>query len=199
MAANGERYPAPREFRPARQLKAGRYPLGELFPGLVDTYAFSKYPGDDAETRRIFDQTSAQLLDEFGYMYVAAPKTPIEVRRAGYKMFESPDDVIVVARSHMTKSPTMYLYLDVIHEFLHVLQRKHGRELWPGLKVPYVDRPTEVEAYSFSIVEARRLGIPDAWLRKYLNIPWVGRREFARLLKNVGVSLPGTRRSRPGA
>ena len=194
MAGRVEKYPAPAGFRAVRETRAGRYPLSEVFPGLDETFAFRKYPGDDAEVRRIFEGTSAQILDEFGYMYVAAPKTPIEVRRAGYKMYESPDDVIVVARSHLTKSPTMYLYLDILHEFLHVLQRKNGRELWPGPKMPYVDRPTEVEAYAFSILEARRLGIPDAWLRKYLNIPWVGRKEFLRLLKNVGVSPPGRRR-----
>jgi len=53
--------------------------------------------------------------------------------------------------------------------------------------LPYADRPTEVEAYSFSVVEARRLGVPDSYLRRYLEIPWIGKREFRHLLGNVGL------------
>ena len=61
--------------------------------------------------------------------------------------------------------------------------------VWPGLKVPYVDRPTEVEAYAFSVAEARRLGVPDRYLRKYLEVTWVKRSEYHRLLRHVGVGL----------
>lgn len=197
MGARTEPYPVPPGFRPARQLRAGRHPLTEVFPGLTETYAFGKYPGDDAEIRRIADGTFVQVVDGLGWMYVAPKKTPPEVARAGYKMFETSDDAIVVARNHLAKSPTMYLYLDIIHEFLHILQRHQGRELWLGSKVSYVDRPTEVEAYSFSIAEARRLGVPDRYLRKYLFVTWVGRREYLRLLRNVGVTLP--RRRTPAA
>jgi hypothetical protein len=103
-------------------------------------------------------------------------------------MVESPDDVIVVAKSHLANSPGMDLYLDIIHEFLHILQRRHGRELWLGRKVPYVDRPTEVEAYSFSVAEARRLGVPDRYLREYLRVTWVPAVEYRRLLRHLGVT-----------
>ena len=124
-------------------------------------------------------------------MYVAPSKTPAEVRAAGFRMVESPEDVIVVARGHLLNSPSMDLYLDIIHEFLHILQRQAGRELWPGPKVSYVDRPTEVEAYSYSIAEARRLGVPDSYLQEYLRVTWVSRPEYLRLLKNLGVTRPG--------
>jgi hypothetical protein len=103
-------------------------------------------------------------------------------------MVESRDDEIVVARNHLANSPMMDVYLDVIHEFLHILQRKQGRALWLGSRIPYVDRPTEVEAYSYSVVEARRLGVPDTYLRKYLEVPWVRKSEYLRLLRNVGVA-----------
>jgi len=101
-------------------------------------------------------------------------------------MFESPDDAIVVSRSYLQNGPSLDVYLDLIHEFLHILQRRQGRELWPP-RLPYADRPTEVEAYSFSVAEARRLGVSDPYLRKYLHVPWIGRREFLHLLANVGV------------
>ncbi|MCI4326631.1 MAG: hypothetical protein L3K16_03220 [Thermoplasmata archaeon] len=183
-----EEFPAPRTFRPARGTAAGRYPLLDVFRGLERTIPFRKYPGDDAEIRRIAKATSAEVADGPGWMYVAPRRTPPEVRSAGFRMVESPDDVIVVARSHLANSPSMDLYLDIIHEFFHILQRHHGRELWLGRKFAYVDRPTEVEAYAFSVAEARRLGVPDRYLREYLQVTWVPAVEYRRLLRHVGVT-----------
>jgi hypothetical protein len=183
-----EEFPAPRGFRPARDIAPGVYPLLEVFRGLERSVPFRKYPGDDAEIRRIAKGTSAHVADGPGWMYVAPRRTPPEVRSAGFRMVESPDDVIVVAKSHLANSPGMDLYLDIIHEFLHILQRRHGRELWLGRKVPYVDRPTEVEAYSFSVAEARRLGVPDRYLREYLRVTWVPAVEYRRLLRHLGVT-----------
>ncbi|MCI4345954.1 MAG: hypothetical protein L3K07_04300 [Thermoplasmata archaeon] len=186
-----EEFPVPRVFRAARDTPAGRFPLLDVFQGLEATLPFRKYPGDDAAILRTARRTWAHVVDGPGWMYVAPPKTPPEVRAAGFRMVESTDDEIVVARAHLANSPAMDVYLDVIHEFLHVLQRKQGRELWLGRKVPYVDRPTEIEAYAFSVCEARRLGVPDRYLREYLRVTWVTKTESLRLLRNVGVSAEG--------
>ncbi len=180
-------YAVPRVFRPDRDREAGKYRLLELFRGLDRTVPFRKYPGDDREVRRIARSTWVYLNDGPGWMYVAPRRTPPEVRAAGFRMVETPDDAIVVARSHLRNSPLMEVYLDLIHEFLHILQRHQGRELWPQ-RLPYADRPTEVEAYAFSIAEARRLGVSDDYLRKYLVVPWMGKRELDHLLQNVGVA-----------
>lgn len=182
-----EPYSPPAAFHPDRSTPAGRYRLLELFRGFERTLPFRKYPGDDREVRRIASGTWAILNEGPGWMYVAPRRTPPEVRAAGFRMVETEDDAIVVARGHFEKSPLLDVYLDLIHEFLHILQRRQGRELWPP-RLPYADRPTEVEAYSFSVVEARRLGVTDAYLRRYLEIPWIGKREFRHLLDNVGVS-----------
>jgi hypothetical protein len=184
-----EKYEVPTEFRPARDTLPGRLPLLEVFRGLQRTVPFRKYPGDDKAILNIAQHTWAHVMDGPGWMYVAPIKTPPEVAAAGFRMVESREDVIVVARSHLANSPQMDVYLDIIHEFLHILQRRQGRALWLGPKVSYVDRPTEVEAYSYSVAEARRLGIPDTYLRKYLEVPWVKKSEYLRLLRNVGVSV----------
>jgi hypothetical protein len=181
-------YAVPPEFRPITTKLPGRYPLLQLFRGMERTVPFRKYPGDDAEILRIAKQTSAHVSDGPGWMYVAPTRTPPEVRAGGFKMVETKDDVIVVARDHLANSPPMDVYLDIIHEFLHILQRRRGRNIWPRAKIPYVDRPTEVEAYAFSVAEARRLGVPDSYLREYLEVPWVSKAEALRLLRNVGVS-----------
>ena len=123
-------------------------------------------------------------------MYVAPPKTPPEILAVGFRMVETPRDVIVVSRAHLANSPRMDVYLDVIHEFLHILQRKQGRDIWPHRSIPYANRPTEIEAYAFSVAEARRLGVPDSYLRQYLHVTWIRKAEYLRLLRNVGVT-PG--------
>jgi hypothetical protein len=183
-----EKYPAPREFRPARDTPPGRFPLLSVFQGLERTIPFQKYPGDDATTLHVAQHAWAHISDGPGWMYVAPTRTPPEVRAAGFRMVESREDEIVVARGHLVNSPSMDLYLDIIHEFLHILQRRQGRALWLGAKVSYVDRPTEVEAYSYSVAEARRLGVPDSYLRKYLEVTWVRKSEYLRLLRHLGVS-----------
>jgi hypothetical protein len=183
-----EVYPVPTEFRPVKEARPGRSPLLKVFVGLEKTVPFRKYPGDDDTILEIARNTWAHITEGPGWMYVAPRKTPPEVRAAGFRMVESVDDEIVVARSHLVNSPSMDVYLDIIHEFLHILQRKQGRELWAGRKVPYVDRPTEVEAYAFSVAEARRLGVPDSYLREYLRVTWVSRSESLRLLRHLGVS-----------
>ncbi|MCI4328085.1 MAG: hypothetical protein L3J86_00750, partial [Thermoplasmata archaeon] len=119
-----EPHPAPRGFRPKRDAPAGRSPLLEVFAGLEKTVPFRKYPGDDAATLRIARQTWAHVTDGPGWMYVAPRRTPPEVRAAGFRMVESQDDEIVVASSYLANGPTMDLYLDIIHEFLHILQRR---------------------------------------------------------------------------
>ncbi len=184
-----ERYPVPREFRPDRGRAAGRYPLLDLFPGFERTPPFRKYPGDDREIVRIARGARVFLNDGPGYMYVAPRRTPPEVRAAGFRMEETDGDAIVVARRHLAKSPLLDVYLDLVHEFLHLLQRHQGRDLWPR-RLPYADRPTEVEAYAYSIAEARRLGVPDPYLRRYLVVPWLGRRDFQHLVENLGLGTP---------
>jgi hypothetical protein len=182
-------YRPPGRFRPSKHTPAGRFPLLKVFAGLEETVPFQKYPGDDGANLRVARHTWAEVTEGPGWMYVAPPKTPPEIRAAGFRMVETSDDVIVVGRSHLVNSPRMDVYLDIIHEFLHILQRKQGREIWPRRNIPYVDRPTEVEAYAFSIAEARRLGVPDNYLRDYLDVPWLRKAEYSRLLRNVGVRL----------
>ncbi len=183
-------YPVPRLFRPARRTPPGRFPLLKVFVGLERTVPFRKYPGDDRRILEIAERTWAHISDGPGWMYVAPPKTPPEILAVGFRMVETPRDVIVVSRAHLANSPRMDVYLDVIHEFLHILQRKQGRDIWPHRSIPYADRPTEIEAYAFSVAEARRLGVPDSYLRQYLHVTWIRKAEYLRLLRNVGVT-PG--------
>jgi hypothetical protein len=171
-------------------MKEGHHALLEVFPGLERTVPFRKYPGDDARILDIARRCGAQVTGGPGWMYVAPPKTPTEVREAGFRMVETTEDLIVISRTHLANSPSMDLYLDILHEFLHILQRRQGRQIWPPRSIPYVDRPTEIEAYAFSIAEARRLDVPDSYLREYLRVTWIQRAEYLRPLRHLGVTPP---------
>ena len=176
----------PRGVQIARELHAGRYPLLTVFPGLDRTAAFGKYPGSAKDREALAHGTFVQIVPRQGeWMYVAPHRVPKNAPRQ-WKPVTHPGDCIVVARGHMRQSPAMVLYLDILHELLHVVQRKAGRELWDET-FDYVDRPTEVEAYRFSVREARRRKVSDAFLREYLKVMWVPPKAHLRLLKNVGV------------
>jgi hypothetical protein len=160
-----------------------------VFPGFIDTALFSKYPGPPDRIKATAEATTIQIVAGEMWMYVAPYEPPPFAEEVGWKPFTSQTDCIVVGRKHLAESPSITLYMDIYHEFLHILQRRAGRELWDEAH-DYVDSPTELEAYRFSIAEARRLGVPDSFLRHYLEVEWVSPTDHLRLLKNLGVELP---------
>jgi hypothetical protein len=178
---------APPPFRISRELAPGNYPLVVVFPGFVDAEPFPRYPVPPEKTRTIAEGTSIQIVPDATWMYVAPRVPPPFAEEVGWKPHVSQTDCIVVGRKHLAESPSITLYMDIYHEFFHILQRDAGRELWDE-NIPYVDSPTELEAYRFSIAQARRLGVPDAFLRQYLEVEWVSRTDHHRLLRNLGVT-----------
>ena len=88
---------------------------------------------------------------------------------------------------YLASADKRYLYLDVIHELVHVKQMKEGRELFDE-RYRYLERPTEIAAYGVSIAEAKRIGMSGRELTDYLRVEWVTKREFARFIKKMGLS-----------
>jgi len=81
------------------------------------------------------------------------------------------------------------IYLDVIHELVHVKQFRNGQKLFPeGFE--YSTAPTEIEAYNVCIAEGRRLGMTDREVLEYLRVPWMDNKELRRLARNVGLKVP---------
>ncbi|HLY76319.1 MAG TPA: hypothetical protein VKT21_00350 [Thermoplasmata archaeon] len=157
-----------------------------MFPGFQEAPPFTRYPTADGRAKRLAQTTRIQVVPDETWMYVAPLETPPWADLAGWHPFTTPSNCIVVGHKHLATSPSITLYLDIYHEFMHILQRDAGRELW-DVSVGYVDSPTELEAYRFSVAEARRLGVPDSFLRKYLEVEWVSAEDHLRLLKNLGV------------
>ena len=66
--------------------------------------------------------------------------------RAGYLRVDDETGNIVVSSEYLKTGDERYLYLDVIHELVHIKQFMQGKELFDR-RYSYVDRPTEIEAY----------------------------------------------------
>jgi hypothetical protein len=105
----------------------------------------------------------------------------------GYMRINDVKGSIVISSKYLREGREMDVYLDVIHELVHIRQHHEGKELWDkGYK--YTDRPTEIEAYKVAVKEARRLGLSEREVAEYLKVEWIPEDEFRSFLENVGVS-----------
>jgi hypothetical protein len=153
-----------------RQISEGRYRLRDVFSGLEEVQPLAKCVGTPRLLKRILEETMVTLTDEDGYMYV-----------------NDGDGSVVVGLDYLKTGDTKELYLDVIHELVHVKQYLEGKNLFDNT-YSYVDRPTEIEAYRCCVEEGRRIGMMEDEIAEYLYVEWVSRKDHARLLKTLGVS-----------
>jgi len=179
----------PSAFRMARDLAIGRHPILTAFPGLDKLPPGRTIHPDAKVRRRLFADTYIELVDADMWMYVAPWEVPAIARGRWRPVVTPGQDCIVVGESHFRTSEPLIVYMDIYHELCHILQRHDGANLFePG--VSYVERPTEVEAYRFVVVEGRRLGVSDGFLREYLRVEWITAREHRQLLVTLDVPLP---------
>lgn len=105
-----------------------------------------------------------------------------------YMHVQNDDASIVIGKKHLKSSEKKILYLDIIHELVHVKQQRQGLDLYDE-SYSYVDRPTEIEAYAIAVEEARRLGMDDREIFEYLHVEWISHDEHKRLASRVGVLI----------
>jgi hypothetical protein len=79
------------------------------------------------------------------------------------------------------------LYLDIIHELVHVNQVITGQEFQDEL--PYVEKPTEIEAYQAAVDEARALGLDEKRILNYLDSDLINTEELMQLASTVGIKI----------
>ena len=104
----------------------------------------------------------------------------------GYMGVDNTDGHLLVNARYLENGDKIDIYLDVIHELCHVKQYMNGEELFDS-NYEYVDRPTEVEAYRYTVKEARRLGLSDERICQYLKTEWMSDQDFKKLAKHLGV------------
>jgi hypothetical protein len=177
----------PAAFQITRDIPLGRHPLLAAFPGLAQLPTAARLVPDPKARARLFEETCVEIVDEDAWMYVSPWKVPRGARgRWKPVVTDEGSDCIVIGESHIRESPPLTLFMDIYHELCHLLQRARGLELWDR-RFNYAQRPTEVEAYKFVVVEARKLKVEDAVLRDYLKVEWIDDAEFLQLLEAVGV------------
>lgn len=104
----------------------------------------------------------------------------------GYMYVDGSDGHLVISKEYLKNGDRTDIYLDLIHELCHVKQFMENRELFDP-HFNYVDRPTEIEAYRYTVCEARRLGLSEKRICHYLRTEWMSEADFLRLAKSVDV------------
>jgi hypothetical protein len=144
------------------------------------THSFSEYfkSYESVEAvRRIFGENTEKVLRNLQVEFTWFP---------GYMFVDGQDGHIVISSRYLNSGDRVDIYLDLIHELVHVRQFMEGKQLFDS-HYGYADRPTEVEAYRYAVQEARKLGLSDERICQYLRTEWMSDEEFKRLAKHVGV------------
>ncbi|MGI0017441.1 MAG: hypothetical protein ACREA1_01880 [Nitrosotalea sp.] len=152
-------------------LENGTYRLEEIFVNLKTTGILLKIFETKEDLDDVFENVSVIINESTHYMHV-----------------QNDDASIVIGKNHLKNSEKKILYLDIIHELVHVKQQRQGLDLYDK-SYSYVDRPTEIEAYAIAVEEARNLGMKDNEIFDYLHVEWISHDEHKRLASRVGVLI----------
>jgi len=111
--------------------------------------------------------------------------------RSDYIWVSDKDGHLIANANYLKTGEPRDIYLDLIHELVHVKQFRDGRQisLQLGKRFEYVERPTELEAYKHTVKEARRLGMSDEEIIDYLNVTWLDPEEVKRLASHLRVRI----------
>jgi len=152
-------------------IQDGMYRLEDIFVNLKKADIVLKIFKTAELLEDVFENIPVIVNDSSHYMHV-----------------QNNDATIVIGRDHLRTSEKQVLYLDIIHELVHVRQHMQGLDLYDD-SYAYVDRPTEIEAYGIAVEEARNLGMKDSEIFDYLHVKWISPEEHKRLASSVGISI----------
>jgi hypothetical protein len=105
----------------------------------------------------------------------------------GYMGVDDTNGHLMVNARYLSSGNRVDIYLDVIHELYHVKQFMEGKELFDS-QYDYIERPTEIEAYRYTVQEARRLGLSDKRICQYLKTEWMSDSDLKRLANALNVA-----------
>ena len=160
-----------RSFHVRRGAPVGEYKLSEVFTGLDTSSALLKVFGSKAQMAKTMKHLK------------------LRVERGDSGLWLDRDTgTICIGIKHLTAAKSDFLYLDVIHVLVHVKQFLEGKELYDQA-FEYVDRPTELEAYRTTVAEARRVGMEEGEILKYLRMDAVDDSELGKLMERIGVRV----------
>lgn len=104
----------------------------------------------------------------------------------GYMWVNNTTGNLVISSRYLNKGNRIDIFLDLIHELVHVKQFMEGKKLFDS-SYTYVDRPTEVEAYRRTVDEARKMGLSDERICEYLKTEWMSTQDLKILARTLNV------------
>jgi hypothetical protein len=166
---------ATKALRIVKMLHIGRLPffMGSTHPFTDYFKGFEKVK----VVRRLFDERTEEVLRNL--------KVELTTM-GGYMWVSNVDGHLVVSSRYLNSGDRVDVYLDVIHELVHVKQFMEGKELF-DMHYDYTDRPTEIEAYRYAVEEARNMGLSDERICQYLKTEWMNINDLKRLAKILNV------------
>jgi hypothetical protein len=150
-----------------RDAKVLTLPFTDYFQGFEHVEAVQQLFG--AQTNEVLQQLRIEFRSGRGYMGVS-----------------SEDGHIRINAHYLNTGRFIDLYLDIIHELVHVRQFLDGQELRDP-HYAYVDRPTEIEAFQYTVAEARRLGLTEPQILEYLRTEHMSDEQFQRLTHALNI------------
>jgi hypothetical protein len=137
---------------------------------------FKGFEKDEAVTE-IFGERTGDVLRNLkvGFTWIG-----------GYMWIDSVSGRLMINSRYLSSGDRIDVYLDIIHELVHVKQLMEGKELFDS-RYGYTDRPTEVDAYRHAVREARKLGLSDERICQYLKTEWMSNEDLKRLAKTLNV------------
>ena len=157
-----------------------RLRLARIGQGRRSTYSFADYfkgfEKVDA-VKQIFGEKTEEVLRNLKVEFTWI---------GGYMWVDNTDGHLVMSSRYLNEGDKIDIYLDIIHELVHVKQFMEGKELFDS-NFSYTERPTEVEAYSHAVQEARRLGLSDEKICEYLKTEWMTDGDLKRLAKTLNI------------
>lgn len=146
-----------------RKAHVAMYPFTNYFKG------FEKV----AAVRQLFGEKTEEVLRNLKVEFNSG---------RGYMGVSGEDGHLRVSANYLNNGDIIDLYLDVIHELVHVKQFMEGKEL-RDRNFGYVDRPTEIEAFLHAVNEGKRLGMSHNQILEYLQTERMNDEELNRLVK----------------
>ncbi len=154
--------------------------IDKLLRTRTQTHAFIEYfrGFEKVEAvREIFGEKTERVLNNLKVEFTWV---------GGYMWVNCANGNLMVNSRYLNTGDRTDVYLDLIHELVHVRQFMEGKELF-DIHYGYTERPTELEAYRHAVQEAKRLGLNDERICRYLKTEWMNDRDFKLLAKTLNV------------
>jgi hypothetical protein len=148
--------------------KSSTYSFTDCFKGFEKVKA----------VRQLFGEKTEEVLQDLKVEFTFI---------GGYMGVSDRDGHLIVNPRYLNNGDRIDIYLDVIHELVHVKQFMEGKKLF-DTQYGYTERPTEIEAYHHAVEEAKRIGLSDERICKYLRTEWMNDNDLKRLAKILNVN-----------